>query len=213
MRNHGRDPCGVRTQDPEVARQIPYPLGHRSPYIDVTTHIFPVFLSFFLSFFLHVVHFFLFFLSSFFLGRVSTGRFAWNKKWLRFILYQSFGGHRDIFCSDIWVKDSRSSLRFFNYTVRYIKTLVSYANNLIFAWIFCTILEKNAYLITKAVTTSNSQLRFTLAVYQYITKYSLSTSKKMQLSVFELIYKRFFYLFSKKGNVVYIQKNIEYNKV
>ena len=33
MRNHGRDPCGVRTQDPEVARQTPYPLGRRSPCI------------------------------------------------------------------------------------------------------------------------------------------------------------------------------------
>ena len=24
MRNHGRDPCGVQTHDPEVARQTPY---------------------------------------------------------------------------------------------------------------------------------------------------------------------------------------------
>ena len=31
MRNHGRDPCGVQTHDPEVVRQTPYPLGHRSP--------------------------------------------------------------------------------------------------------------------------------------------------------------------------------------
>ena len=28
---YGRDPCGVRTDDAEVARQTPYPLGHRSP--------------------------------------------------------------------------------------------------------------------------------------------------------------------------------------
>ena len=25
MRNHGRDPCGVRTHDPEIVRQTPYP--------------------------------------------------------------------------------------------------------------------------------------------------------------------------------------------
>ena len=31
MRNHGRDPCGLQTHDPEVAKQTPYPLGHRSP--------------------------------------------------------------------------------------------------------------------------------------------------------------------------------------
>ena len=31
MRNHDRNPCGVRTHDPEVAKQTPYPLGHRSP--------------------------------------------------------------------------------------------------------------------------------------------------------------------------------------
>ena len=31
MRNHGRDPCGVRTHDPEVARRTPYPLGDFSP--------------------------------------------------------------------------------------------------------------------------------------------------------------------------------------
>ena len=30
MRNHGRDPCRVRTHDPEVARQTPYPLGNCS---------------------------------------------------------------------------------------------------------------------------------------------------------------------------------------
>ena len=29
LRNHGRDSCGVRTNDPQVARQTPYPLGHR----------------------------------------------------------------------------------------------------------------------------------------------------------------------------------------
>ena len=31
MRNHGCDPCGVRTHDPEFARQTPYLLGHHSP--------------------------------------------------------------------------------------------------------------------------------------------------------------------------------------
>ena len=31
MRNHGRDPCEVRTHDPKVARETPYTLGHRSP--------------------------------------------------------------------------------------------------------------------------------------------------------------------------------------
>ena len=31
MKNHGRDPCEVRTHDPEVARQTHYPLGYRSP--------------------------------------------------------------------------------------------------------------------------------------------------------------------------------------
>ena len=30
--NHGRDPCVVRTYDPEVARQTPYPLSHRMTY-------------------------------------------------------------------------------------------------------------------------------------------------------------------------------------
>ena len=30
MKNHGCDPCRVWTHDPEVARQTPYPLGHRS---------------------------------------------------------------------------------------------------------------------------------------------------------------------------------------
>ena len=33
MRNHGRDQCGVRTHDPEDARQTPYPVGHRSPLL------------------------------------------------------------------------------------------------------------------------------------------------------------------------------------
>ena len=32
-RNHGRDPCGVRTQDLEVARQTSYPLGNHSSKI------------------------------------------------------------------------------------------------------------------------------------------------------------------------------------
>ena len=32
MRNRGRDPCGVRTHDPEVAKQTPYQLGHRTPF-------------------------------------------------------------------------------------------------------------------------------------------------------------------------------------
>ena len=30
MRKHGCNSCGVRTYDPEVARQTPYPLGHHS---------------------------------------------------------------------------------------------------------------------------------------------------------------------------------------
>ena len=30
MKNHGRVLCGVRTHDPEVARQTPDPLGYRS---------------------------------------------------------------------------------------------------------------------------------------------------------------------------------------
>ena len=29
MRNHVCDSCGIRTHDPEVARQTAYPLGHR----------------------------------------------------------------------------------------------------------------------------------------------------------------------------------------
>ena len=32
MRNHGREPCGVRIHDPEIARQTAYPLGHHSPH-------------------------------------------------------------------------------------------------------------------------------------------------------------------------------------
>ena len=32
MRNHGREPCGVPTHDPKVAKQTLYPLGHRTPY-------------------------------------------------------------------------------------------------------------------------------------------------------------------------------------
>ena len=42
MRNHGRDPCGVRTHDPEVAKQIPYPLGDRSPSLLVDPKMFQV---------------------------------------------------------------------------------------------------------------------------------------------------------------------------
>ena len=33
MKNHGREPCGVRTHDPKVARQKSYPFRHRFPYV------------------------------------------------------------------------------------------------------------------------------------------------------------------------------------